>query len=88
MNRKTGKNRLKRRAAGPGPVTVARDSFQMTREEFRRIREALGISQTALGERLGIGYAAVCRKENGHVPIKRLEAETMRRLQAELKKAS
>ena len=74
MSRKTGKNRLKR-ARKQAP------SF-MSPQEFRAIREVLGISQTQMGERLGLGFQAVLNKEKGHVPIKKLEAETMRRLRS------
>ena len=72
MTRKTGRNRLKR--------TRKQAPTFMSPQEFRAIREALGISQSQMGERLGLGYQAVLNKEKGHVPIKRLEAETMRRL--------
>ncbi len=42
---------------------------RMTDAEFRRIRKRLGLSQRALGERLGLTTGHVSRLECGVVPI-------------------
>jgi transcriptional regulator with XRE-family HTH domain len=43
----------------------------MTGDEVFAIRKKLGLSQTALAERLGVVFATVNRWENGHYPVKR-----------------
>lgn len=43
----------------------------MTSEELRRRREALGLTQRALAERLGVREETVNRWERGRVPIPR-----------------
>lgn len=78
MNRKTGRNRLKRRSAGAGPVVVTRASMEPA--QFRALRIAAGLSQERLAEWLGISFTAVNRKENGHAPIRPMEAKEMLRL--------
>ena len=52
----------------------------MTPAELRELRAALGLSQRALAERLGVQYATVARWETGHHAI---QHPTMLRLALE-----
>ena len=45
------------------------DTTTMRSYEVRKIRERLGLSQGALGKRLGKHWSTVSRWENGHTPV-------------------
>ena len=42
---------------------------QMTRNQWRRIRETLGLSQEELAKELGVDRTSITRYENGAAPI-------------------
>ncbi len=52
----------------------------MTREEFRRIRKRLRMTQVELGEFLGVSSRFVSMLEGGHSPIERRTELAMRYL--------
>jgi len=68
--------------------TKAQRPTHMTPGVFRGIREELNFSQSELAAVLGVGFSAINRKENGHSPITKLEAEAMWRLRVTAKRAS
>ena len=57
----------------------------MTRENFLRLRRAIGLSQVALAAQLGVHEMTVSRWERGTVPIPEPVAQLMTRLATEKK---
>ena len=57
----------------------------MMRERFRRLRRAMGLSQTALAEQLGVHMMTVSKWERGVVGIPEPVARLLTRLAAEAK---
>jgi predicted transcriptional regulator len=55
----------------------------MTPTELREARQTLGLSQTALGESLGIGKRQIIRIESGDTPLRPIYAREVARLLAE-----
>lgn len=43
-------------------------------ERYRTARKRLGLTQTELGDMLGIHWTTICRREKGRIPVNR-EAE-------------
>lgn len=54
----------------------------MTPAELRDAREALGLTQTELGERLGVHWTTISRWENGRLPISKAVAMAVRAIRA------
>ena len=54
-------------------VGVRRRAPELTGAELRSRREALGLSQVAIAERLGVPQATISRWETGRHPIERGE---------------
>lgn len=76
MNRKTGKTKLRRLSA-----VHASNAARLARAgEFKRLREEMHISQEALAKMLGLSFATVNRKENGHSPITQIEMAALKGL--------
>jgi len=50
----------------------------MSAEEFQKIREALGLSQSGLAERTGIHRVTIAKYETGDYPVFRPIAELMK----------
>lgn len=70
-----GQGKTRKKAA-----TKMKEGAEMSGSEFRAIREALGLSQDALAERIGINRVTLIRHETGEYPIYRTVAVLMRLL--------
>lgn len=57
----------------------------VSRSEFRKIRESLGLTQTELGREMGVTFRTVSRWETGEFPIPRLAELALRSVVQEAK---
>jgi DNA-binding XRE family transcriptional regulator len=60
--------------------TRMKEGAEMSGSEFRAIREALGLSQEGLAEKIGLNRVTIIRHETGEYPIYRTVAVLMRLL--------
>lgn len=54
---------------------------QMTRKQWRRIRETLGLTAKELADELGVDYSSVTRYESGAVQIPESRAKALKLLE-------
>jgi len=58
----------------------------MTRQEYKRIRESLGLTQGQLAKSTGLRLNTISRRERGELPITKEAALALRFLQSERSK--